>query len=66
MNDLIKKTRSLVQKSGRVTVFTGAGISTNSGIPVFRSPDGVWSTYKTVTLQEFIGDREKRKYYWQY
>ncbi len=45
---------------------TGAGISTDSGIPDFRSRGGVWSTYKTVTLQEFIQDSEKRKYYWRY
>ncbi len=47
-------------------MLTGAGISTESGVSDFRSPGGVWSRYKTVTLQEFTSSLEKRKYYWQY
>lgn len=58
--------QNLIEKSNRITILTGAGISTESGIPDFRSPGGVWDTYKTVTIQEFLSDPEKRKYYWQY
>ncbi len=62
----MKEIRELIKKSKSITVLTGAGISTESGISDFRSPGGVWSKYKTVTLQEFISDEEKRKYYWRY
>lgn len=41
-------TKKLIQKSNKVTVLTGAGISTESGIPDYRSPGGVWSRHKEV------------------
>jgi len=62
----IEEVKSLIRRSGRITVLTGAGISTESGIPDFRSPGGIWSRYTTVTIQEFLSDPEKRKYYWRY
>ena len=61
-----RKSRELIQKSYKITVLTGAGISTESGISDFRSPGGVWNKYKPITLQEFISDKENRKYYWKY
>lgn len=45
--------------------FTGAGISTESGIPDFRSPGGVWSKYRTVYFEEFLASAEARYEYWQ-
>lgn len=48
----------------RVVVFTGAGVSTESGIPDFRSPGGVWSRMKPITLQEFVASEEKRREAW--
>ena len=62
----IPKIKELISKSKKITVLTGAGVSTESGISDFRSPGGVWSKYKTVTLQEFMSDQQKRKYYWRY
>jgi len=50
----------------RVVVLTGAGISTASGIPDFRSPGGRWSSYQPVTLQEFLGSEAARVEYWRY
>ena len=50
--------------ASRVVVFTGAGISTESGIPDFRSPGGVWTRYKPVMYQEFLSDHDARKRYW--
>ena len=46
--------------------FTGAGMSTASGVPDFRSPGGIWSRYKPVPFQEFVADPEARRRYWQY
>ena len=50
----------------RVVVLTGAGLSTASGIPDFRSPGGRWSQYRPVTIQEFLAAEEHRARYWRY
>jgi NAD-dependent protein deacetylase/lipoamidase len=50
----------------RVVVLTGAGLSTASGIPDFRSPGGRWSRYQPVTIQEFLASEEARVRYWRY
>jgi NAD-dependent deacetylase len=48
----------------RAVVFTGAGISTESGIPDFRSPGGVWSRMKPITFREFVDVESKRREAW--
>src|SRR6187551_126845 len=48
----------------RIVVFTGAGISTESGVPDFRSPGGVWSKMKPIYFQEFVGDEARRREAW--
>jgi NAD-dependent deacetylase len=54
----------MIAQSRRVVFFTGAGISTESGIPDFRSPGGVWSKMKPIYFQEFVGSRAKRREAW--
>jgi NAD-dependent deacetylase len=55
----------LIADARRIVVFTGAGISTESGIPDFRSPGGVWSRMKPIYFQEFVSSEEKRREAWR-
>ena len=54
----------LIADARRMVVFTGAGISTESGVPDFRSPGGVWSTMQPIYFQDFVGSEEKRREAW--
>lgn len=54
----------LLAAAERAVVFTGAGISTESGIPDFRSPGGVWSQMKPIYFQDFVASRAMRKEAW--
>ena len=53
-------------RAQHVVVLTGAGLSTASGIPDFRSPGGLWEQFRAVTIQEFLADARSRSGYWQY
>jgi NAD-dependent deacetylase len=57
----------LIMQSQKVVVFTGAGISTESGIPDFRSPGGIWSRYdpEDFTIQKFLSGPAARKTIWK-
>jgi NAD-dependent deacetylase len=54
-----------VRGSNEIVVFTGAGISTESGIPDFRSPGGLWTRYKPVTYQEYLASEQTRVSAWK-
>jgi len=54
-----------LKRSGAVVFFTGAGISTESGVPDFRSPGGVWSKYQPVLFQDFLASETARVQHWQ-
>jgi NAD-dependent deacetylase len=55
----------LLRASRRVLVFSGAGISTESGIPDFRSPGGVWSKIQPIYFQEFVASEHTRREAWR-
>ena len=61
----VDELRSLLAESARVAVFTGAGISTESGIPDFRSPGGIWSRYRPIDFREFVASEEARREAWR-
>ena len=57
--------RDLIEAASRVVVFSGAGISTESGIPDFRSPGGVWTKLAPIQFQAFVGSEEARVEAWR-
>lgn len=61
----IEKLKKFIEESRHLVVFTGAGISTESGIPDFRSPGGIWTKYKPIDFRDFVADEEKRRESWR-
>lgn len=57
--------RQWVEESKNVVVFTGAGISTDSGIPDFRSPGGLWTRMAPIMFQDFIAEESNRIEAWR-
>ncbi|MBN1104025.1 MAG: Sir2 family NAD-dependent protein deacetylase [Deltaproteobacteria bacterium] len=66
MENLIGKGARLIRGAQNILVFTGAGLSTESGIPDFRSPGGVWDRYdpQDFYFQRIISDEKAREKYW--
>jgi len=65
LDGLIQQLRQAIEEAQRIVVFTGAGISTESGIPDFRSPGGIWSKMKPIMFQDFIASEEMRREAWR-
>ena len=61
----ILRLSALLAGSARTVVFTGAGMSTESGIPDFRSPGGVWSRMKPIDFDSFVHDEDARREAWR-
>jgi len=61
----ISRLAALLLGSARTVVFTGAGMSTESGIPDFRSPGGVWSRMKPIDFDLFLHNEDARREAWQ-
>jgi NAD-dependent deacetylase len=66
IDELAGQVAEMILKSGRTVVFSGAGISTESGIPDFRSPGGVWERFDPddFTYDKFLGDAASRRKQW--
>ena len=66
----VERARALLERARRVVVLTGAGISTDSGIPDFRGPQGVWTTNpeaeRMATLEFYVADPEMRRRSWRH
>src|SRR5690348_13443397 len=55
----------LIAESRRIVAFTGAGVSTESGIPDFRSPGGIWDRYAPIQYQDLLASAEARRETWR-
>ncbi|MBT9288092.1 SIR2 family NAD-dependent protein deacylase [Prosthecodimorpha staleyi] len=68
VSDLAEGRRILAEAIGaakRLVLFTGAGVSTESGIPDFRSPGGLWSRMRPITFQDFVASEAARLEDWR-
>lgn len=61
----ISALRELIPDAGTIVPFTGAGISTECGIPDFRSPGGLWTRNQPIQFDDFLASREMRDESWR-
>src|SRR5882672_9877352 len=65
MQEPIVRLTEQLRAARRVVFFTGAGISTESGIPDFRSPGGLWSRVPPIEFQDFMNSKDMRRESWR-
>ncbi len=65
MKDNISRVAEKIAQCGKNIIFTGAGISTESGIPDYRSRGGIWDQFRPVYFDEFMSSRDARIEYWR-
>lgn len=63
--DAVERLADWLRTSRGTVAFTGAGISTESGIADFRSPGGLWSRHAPVMFDDFVNDPEERRRFWE-
>jgi len=63
--EVLDEIASWLHQASRAVAFTGAGISTESGIPDFRSPGGIWARNDPVYFDDFLSRAEARREYWR-
>ncbi|MCH7741789.1 MAG: Sir2 family NAD-dependent protein deacetylase [Proteobacteria bacterium] len=64
MDEEIISLRQMLKSSAKVVVFTGAGISTESGIPDFRGPNGIWNKMTPIDFNDFVRSEDVRRESW--
>jgi len=65
MKNSVKRLSHFISQSRQIVTFTGAGISTKSGIPDFRGTDGIWSKYKPIPFDDFMASKSARIDSWR-
>jgi len=65
LENAVADLQKLIGNARKVAPFTGAGISTECGIPDFRSPGGIWTKNKPIPFGEFIASQEMRDESWR-
>jgi len=65
MEEKVAKIAEKIKAGGKNIIFTGAGISTESGIPDYRSQGGIWDRFRPVYFDEFMSSKESREEYWR-
>src|SRR6516225_9954371 len=65
IDDQIAELARVIDRARQAVVFTGAGISTESGIPDFRSPGGIWTKMAPIDFSDFLASEEARRETWR-
>ena len=65
MTEASRRLAALIDGAERIVAFTGAGISTESGIPDFRSPGGIWSKMAPIDFDDFVNSEAMRREAWR-
>lgn len=65
LDTAVNRLRDLIEGAQNIVPFTGAGISTECGIPDFRSPGGLWTQNKPIQFEDFVSSREMRNESWR-
>jgi NAD-dependent deacetylase len=65
VKEKIAQIATKIKQGGHNVVFTGAGISTESGIPDYRSQGGIWDKFRPVYFDEFMSSKDARQEYWR-
>jgi len=65
LDSAVASLREMIEEAGSIVPFTGAGISTECGIPDFRSPGGIWTKYQPIMFDEFLRSQEARNESWR-
>jgi NAD-dependent deacetylase len=61
----VEELQRMIADAGRLVAFTGAGISTESGIPDYRSPGGIWTKFRPIEFGDFLASAEARRETWR-
>jgi NAD-dependent deacetylase len=61
----VDRLKRMIAEAERIVAFTGAGVSTESGIPDYRSPGGIWTKYRPIEFGEFLASSEARREAWR-